>query len=155
MINKSLLCCALAACSLTSAHAVSVEVYGLVDYGFSLSRTSGNADNAIHNSWSFEMKSGMRNSSRVGFRGTEDLGNGYKVHFVLENQFLADTGALQDSSSFFARESSVALSGPFGKLTLGKVGKLRSPVGTTALASTITNPFGNHQTPVQKRFIIS
>ena len=143
MINKSLLCCALAACSLTSAHAVSIEVYGLVDYGFSLSRTSGNADNAIHNSWSFEMKSGMRNSSRVGFRGTEDLGNGYKVHFVLENQFLADTGALQDSSSFFARESSVALSGPFGKLTLGKVGKLRSPVGTTALASTITNPFGS------------
>ncbi len=143
MLRKTLIACALASCGLSSAYAMSVEVYGLVDYGFSLSNTSGNAENAIHNDWNFEMKSGMRNSSRVGFRGTEDLGNGYKVHFVLENQFLADTGALQDSSSFFARESSIAVSGPFGKLTLGKVGKLRSPVGTTALASTVTNPFGS------------
>ncbi len=143
-MKKSLLLAALAACGMAgSALAADVEVYGLIDYGFSLSRTSGDNAGAQDGEWSFAAKSGMRNSSRVGFRGTEDLGNGYKVHFVLENQFLADTGALQDTSSFFARESSVAVSGPFGKLTFGKVGKLRSPVGTTALASTITNPFGS------------
>ena len=73
MFKKSLLFCALATCGLTAAHAVNVEVYGLIDYGFSLSRTSGNADNAIPNEWSFEAKSGMRNSSRVGFRGTEEF----------------------------------------------------------------------------------
>ena len=70
MLRKTLIACALATCGLSSAYAMSVEVYGLVDYGFSLSNTSGNAENAIHNDWNFEMKSGMRNSSRVGFRGT-------------------------------------------------------------------------------------
>ena len=59
MLRKTLIACALATCGLSSAHAMSVEVYGLVDYGFSLSNTSGNAENAIHNDWNFEMKSGI------------------------------------------------------------------------------------------------
>ena len=49
MLRKTLIACALATCGLSSAYAMSVEVYGLVDYGFSLSNTSGNAENAIHN----------------------------------------------------------------------------------------------------------
>ena len=37
------------------------------------------------------MKSGMASGSRFGFKGTEDLGNGLKVGFVLENSFDSDT----------------------------------------------------------------
>ena len=35
----------------------------------------------------------LNNSSRIGFRGTEDLGGGLKAGFVIEHGFSADTGA--------------------------------------------------------------
>ena len=125
-----------------NAMAANVTIYGLVDYGFSLSRASGNGEGAADGSMEFQMKSGMRNGSRVGLKGVEDLGNGYSVSFILENQFLADSGELQTSTTFWERESTVSLGTPFGKFTLGRTGQLKSPVGSTALAGTIVNPFG-------------
>ena len=122
--------------------AAEFSVYGLVDYGFSISRASGNGEGATDGKVDFKMKSGMRNGSRVGLRGNEDLGNGYSVSFILENQFLADTGELQTSTTFWERESTLTLGTPFGKLTVGRTGQLKSPVGSTALAGTIVNPFG-------------
>ena len=41
---------------------------------------------------SFTMDSGNASGSRFGFKGTEDLGNGLTVGFILENGFDADTG---------------------------------------------------------------
>lgn len=135
------LCLAL---GLSAARAAQVEVYGLVDMGFALDRASGDGPNAKDGDVNFSMKSGMRNSSRVGLRGTEDLANGWKVRFTLENQFKADSGDLQNGGTLWERESSIALIGPYGKFTFGRVGMLKSPVGTTGLCTTgNVNPFGN------------
>ncbi|MDH1816046.1 porin [Comamonas aquatica] len=67
-------------------------------------------------------KTGMEsNGSFIGFRGTEDLGNGLKAGFVLESEFLADNGAGKDGGSMnFKRNSEVNLSGSFGTVRLGK-----------------------------------
>jgi predicted porin len=59
------------------------------------------------------------NSSRVGFRGVEDLGGGLKANFILEHRFAADTG-LPSPAGFWAGQSEVNLSGGFGTVRLGR-----------------------------------
>jgi predicted porin len=57
------------------------------------------------------------NSSRIGFKGTEDLGGGLKAGFVLESGMSPDTGAAP--APFWGRQSEVNLSGGFGTVRLG------------------------------------
>lgn len=59
------------------------------------------------------------NSSRFGFKGTEDLGGGLKAGFQLESGFASDTGT-SDGRGFFARQSEVNLGGNFGMVRLGR-----------------------------------
>jgi predicted porin len=61
----------------------------------------------------------LNNSSRVGFKGTEDLGSGLKAGFQLEHGFNVDTGAATHGNAFWARQSEVNLGGRFGTLRLG------------------------------------
>jgi predicted porin len=64
------------------------------------------------------------NSSRIGFKGTEDLGGGLKAGFQIEHGFdpttgkqnLDDTGA---PAAFWGRQAEVNLSGGFGTIRLG------------------------------------
>lgn len=57
------------------------------------------------------------NSSRIGFKGVEDLGGGLKAGFQIEHGFDATTG--RAGSSFWGRQSEVNLSGGFGMIRLG------------------------------------
>ena len=57
------------------------------------------------------------NSSRIGFKGSEDLGGGLRAGFQLEHGFDVSTG--QPSGAFWGRQSEVNLSGGFGMLRLG------------------------------------
>lgn len=54
-------------------------------------------------------------SSRIGFKGREDLGDGLAATFMLESGFSPDTGA----GALGSRESSVGLQGSFGSVKLG------------------------------------
>lgn len=58
------------------------------------------------------------NSSRLGFRGTEDLGGGLSAQFWLEGGVNADTGTT--NAKFFGRRSTVSLVGGFGEVRLGR-----------------------------------
>ena len=60
---------------------------------------------------------GGLSGSRIGFRGTEDLGNGLKAVFTLEQGISIDTGTGMGSQS---RQSFVGLAGAFGVVTLGR-----------------------------------
>ena len=112
-----------------SALAADVQLYGIVDEG--LAYTHVDSDLAtIDATDSFSMNSGMQSGSRFGFKGTEDLGNGLTVGFVLENGFSADTGA--DNDTFFDREASLFIQGGFGKLAFGKIGSINC--GTSSWA---------------------
>lgn len=55
--------------------------------------------------------------SRIGFKGSEDLGNGLKANFVIETNVLADSPS---SSTLGDRQSTVGLSNSLGSINLGR-----------------------------------
>ena len=60
----------------------------------------------------------QNSASRIGFKGTEDLGGGLKAGFQIEHGFNPDNGSASQSA-FWARQSEVNLSGAFGMIRLG------------------------------------
>ncbi|MDR6424297.1 putative porin [Variovorax paradoxus] len=96
------------------------------------------------------------NSSRIGFRGTEDLGGGLAASFWLEAPISNDDG--QQGIATFARRSTVSLSGGFGEVRLGRDytptfwnDTVFDPFGTngvgTNLINTANDSFGSFLTP--------
>lgn len=96
MFKKSLAAVAVLGAFAGSALAADVQLYGLVDLGLNWTQV----DNGKTTTDSFGMGSGQNSGSRFGLKGTEDLGNGYKVGFNLENSFKADDGAFDKGSPF-------------------------------------------------------
>lgn len=89
----------------------------------------------------------MQSGSRFGLKGTEDLGNGVTVGFILESQFSSDTGALADEDHFFRRESSLFLEGGFGKVAFGRMGSINGGVsswGKYGVISAFGTSWGNY-----------
>jgi predicted porin len=63
----------------------SVTVYGIVDAGVVHTTGLSNNPNIV--------ASGIMEGSRLGFRGNEDLGGGYRALFTLEHRLELDTGS--------------------------------------------------------------
>ena len=125
MFKKSLAAVAVLGAFAGSALAADVQLYGVVDLGLNWTQT----DNGTTTTDSFSMASGQNSGSRFGLKGTEDLGNGYKVGFNLENSFKADDGALDKGSRLFHRESLLFVQTPFGELSAGRTGALDAGTG--------------------------
>lgn len=123
-----------------SALAADVKLYGILYTGVGYSHidmdTSG-----VDDVDSFEMKSGVGSGSRWGLKGTEDLGNGLTVGFILENGFDSDDGSEDSTGVMFNRESSLFLEGSFGKLAFGRMGALNSGQSSWSKVGMI-NAFG-------------
>lgn len=125
-MKKSLLALAVLGAFAGAASAQSsVTVYGIVDLGIN------STDNGATDGRNTGLVSGGQSASRIGFKGTEDLGNGLKANFVLEAGFSADTGALGSNTAYgntpaatgtlFSRVSTVGLSSAnFGAVDLGR-----------------------------------
>ena len=108
-MKKSLIALAAVAASGAAMAQSSVTVYGVVDTSVAYVKGAENV-------------SGLLNSgnatSRLGFKGVEDLGNGLKAEFVLEGQVNPDDGG---SALDFKRQSTVGLtSNEFGTVRLGR-----------------------------------
>ncbi len=112
------------------AHAqANVEVFGLLDIGYLYTSSDGNGSVSSINT-------DGNTSSRLGFRGTEDLGGGLKAAFWLEAAVSPDNGtggstSLDNKTAglsgingsqglTFGRRSTVSLIGSFGELRLGR-----------------------------------
>lgn len=106
-----------------SALAADVQLYGIVDTGVGYNYIDADGLGTTGDMDKFEMKSGQASGSRFGFKGTEDLGNGLTVGFILENGFDSDTGA---DTLFFNRESSLFVEGGFGKVAFGRIGSINN-----------------------------
>lgn len=109
-MKKSLLALAVlgAFAGAASAQTSNVTVYGKVDLG--LTKTNGSTT-AMNNG----------DNSRLGFKGTEDLGGGLKANFQLEQRFDADTGTNEGGGRpLFQGRSWVGLSGGFGAIRFGR-----------------------------------
>jgi len=113
-MKKSLLALAVLGAFAGAASAqTSVTIYGLVDTGIARIDQGGSNNDTVG------VESGLNGASRFGFKGTEDLGNGLKAEFTLEQGFDSDTGGAKAETAF-SRLSFVGLDGGFGKVRLGR-----------------------------------
>ena len=110
-MKKSLMALACASAFAVSANAQStLTTYGIVDMGFVADNGAGSVE---------KLSSGVQSGTRLGFKGTEDLGNNMKALFVLETGIAADKGGFNQGAGF-ARQSFVGLQSDVGTLTLGR-----------------------------------
>lgn len=116
-----------AAMTAATASAMDFTLYGIVDTGLGYTHVN-TLDEPTENR--FEEINGYNSGSRFGLKGTEDLGNGYSVSFVLENGFSSDSGALGQGGRMFGREAQVKFHSPYGTLSFGRAGTLLSGAGT-------------------------
>ena len=122
-MKKSLIALALAGAFASAAQAQSVELYGIVDMGFvqeSGGPTGTLPSLATPRGTINKLTSGAQSGTRLGFKGTEDLGNNMKALFVLETGIAADKGGFNQNNTAFARQSFVGLQSDMGTLTLGR-----------------------------------
>lgn len=125
-MQKKLIALAVAGLASTGAFAqTNVTVYGLVDAAFIYTNVNGGdrnntAANEQHGRDTFAIQSGQLAGSRLGFKGTEDLGNGLKAVFVLEYALANDINAGIGTGALAARQQYVGLSGKAGAVTLGR-----------------------------------
>ncbi len=110
-----------------SAMAADVTLYGALDTGFEYKHTKSTGEKAVDK---FDMQTGWDTGNRWGLKGSEDLGNGYKVGFKLESDFNGDDGTMGQGSRLFGREAGLTLSGPFGSVAFGRFGGISSSCGT-------------------------
>lgn len=124
-MKKSLLALAVLGAFAGAASAQSsVTLYGKLDLGFA--KAAGSADKQVADG----------SSSRVGFRGVEDLGGGLKAMFQFEHRFNPDTGTVTNTA-FWHGLSTVGLGGSFGTVNLG-----RQYTAAYSLATGVIDPFG-------------
>ena len=125
---KTLAALAVAAMAGSAAAQSSVQIFGVVDVAVTSGRASGPGSARMT-----QLSSGSLSTSRIGFRGTEDLGGGLAASFWLESHLFADDGRAGSGQTAgnqvfsaagaglnFARRSTVSLSGPLGELRLGR-----------------------------------
>ncbi len=110
-MKKSLIALAVLAASGAAMAQSSVTLFGIADIGVGYVKNSGGDSN-------YGLTNGGLNTSRLGFRGVEDLGGGLKAGFWLEGGLTLDDGT---ASGFnFKRRSTVSVMGNFGEVRLGR-----------------------------------
>lgn len=141
-MKKSLLALAvLGAFAGTASAQSSVTIYGVLNMAVAKGNCSGtptpcavNPGAPAGDSWQLL----QYGTSRLGFRGNEDLGGGLSAQFQMEHRFAPDTGAASSATSFWNGRSYVQLSSAAaGAVYLGRE---YTPAFWVQLKS---DPFGN------------
>jgi len=134
---------AVAALSLATGAAFaqsSLQLYGLVDLSVENVKVDGKSGIT-------RVSTSNLATSRLGFKGTEDLGGGLKANFVLESAVGADVGSGGSAAPtsggsdvgarFFDRSAWVGISGGFGAIRIGRMDSLLG--ATTGNSSVMGN----------------
>lgn len=99
-MKAKILAASIACCTAMSASAqTNITIYGILDAGVQVSR--------FGNGTKYDLASGIGEGSRLGFKGTEDLGGGFKAIFTLESRLELDTG--DNKNTFLGRNPTFAL----------------------------------------------
>ena len=99
----------------------SVTLYGIVDTSITYQNSQTTLGSTTPGKSNVRMQSGVWNGDRWGLRGTEDLGGGNSVLFVLESGFNLANGGQQFTNAMFGRQARIDLSNKaLGTLSLGR-----------------------------------
>lgn len=93
-----------------AAVAQTTTIYGVVDLGIEM--TSGPT--------SVKRMGFGSEASKLGFKGSEDLGGGLRATYQLEGGFSATDGTLSNGGRAWGRYSTVGLAGSWGEVKLGR-----------------------------------
>ncbi len=118
-MKKSLIAIAALAAAGAAAAQSSVTMYGQVNTGYEYSKTDTTIDGKKTTTKTTGFQNDRVNSSRLGFKGEEALGNGLSATFALEMGFNANDGTFK-SGAAFDRKATVGLKGAFGEVRIGK-----------------------------------
>ncbi|OOG53173.1 porin [Polaromonas sp. C04] len=142
-MKKTLLIAAMACTAAAAQAQSSVTLFGVIDTAYE--HLSGNALAGSTN----RLISSGNNSSRLGFKGVEDLGGGLNASFWLEAGINSQNGTGSTTTTnnqvggagsgglTFNRRSTVSLAGNFGEIRLGR------DFAPTYLNLSNFDPFGN------------
>lgn len=149
-MNKLICSAAALICSFlgTPAQAqTAVQIYGIVDSGVAHLTNVNAAGDSITKIPSLTSSF----PSRIGFRGTEDLGGGLQAFFVLENGLALDTGTQQQGGRLFGRQANVGIKGAWGTVTIGRqlnMTYIKSPPTRISFMTDFFFQTGSVETPV-------
>ncbi|MDB5897838.1 MAG: putative outer rane porin protein precursor [Ramlibacter sp.] len=153
-MKKSLIALAVMAAAGAASAQSSVTLFGVVDATLAYGRASGAGGSSLT-----QLTNSGYNSSRLGFRGTEDLGGGMSASFWLEAGISNDDGragggipagnqgitAAANTGLNFNRRSTVSLGGTWGEIRLGRDYTpsfwnltIFDPFGTNGVGTTMT-----------------
>ncbi|QSI33281.1 porin [Variovorax sp. RKNM96] len=127
----------------------SVTLFGVVDAAISgfINKSTDRAGRTVTVS-RHDLRNSGYNTSRLGFRGTEDLGGGWSAGFWLEAPITNDDGATGIAN--FSRRSTVSLSGDFGEVRLGRDhtptywnNSVFDPMGQVGVGANLLNSVGS------------
>jgi predicted porin len=146
-MKKSLIAlAALAAVSGVQAQS-SITIYGILDAGYSSKEStttkfggSTNTNSLVKTKTSGIAGNGAESTSRLGFRGTEDLGGGLKANFVFETALNPAEATLTAMNN---RQAFVGLEGGFGVIRAGTVYSEAHILSAGFSASTLPNVVGD------------
>jgi len=126
-MKKTLIALAAVAASSAALAQSSVTLFGIVDVNVRNVKQGGVSQSSLSQDGTA--------SSRIGFRGVEDLGGGMSAGFWLEGAINPDTGG---TGLNFQRRSTVSLMGGFGEVRLGR------DYTPTFWNHTVYDPFGTN-----------
>jgi predicted porin len=153
-MKKSLIALAVMAAAGAASAQSSVTLFGVVDATLSYGRASGAGAASLT-----QLTNSGYNSSRLGFRGTEDLGGGMSASFWLEAGISNDDGragggiapgnqgltVAANTGLNFNRRSTVSLAGNWGEVRIGRDYTpsfwnltVYDPFGTNGVGTTMT-----------------
>lgn len=117
----------------------SVQLYGIVDDALTYTTN-------VRGGHAWAQLSGVGRNDRWGFRGTEDLGGGYRAIFRLENGFGINNGTLGQGGLEFGRQAFVGLaSDRLGTISLGRqYDFMTTNLSSFSAGSTIPSVFAFH-----------
>lgn len=148
-MNKTLRAlCAAPLCTAALAHADPVTIYGLIDAG--LTRYSDSAVGTGGPRPLTKMDTGVANANRIGFKGTEQLGDGVSAFFTLETGYTLDDGALGQGGLIFGRQAFVGIANKVGSVSVGRhydfmINQNAYSTGAATVAGLLA--FGLHASP--------
>lgn len=162
-MKKTLLVAALATGFAGVAHAESsVTLYGLVDAGLGYNQTKISSDGESVKTREIGAVTNVKNGSRWGLKGSEDLGNGTSAIFQLESGFEPASGNSAQGGRLFGRKAIIGLTGEsWGTFTIGRQYNVADDVvagidpfgtawGNAAATSTFGDSLSARQSPTFK-----